>query len=158
MSQEGFALSATLKGGTGFDAPWVVVYGNTPDEVEGKLRGVIQTGLIEATVEAANALKAANNAGPLAPQGQEAVQQAPAQQAPPAPAQPQGWGQQAPQQQPAPQAGPVNGTPHPEGKTCPACGQVVQYKAFTSKAGRDFKLWSCPNQRQKGDGHFSEFI
>lgn len=35
---------------------------------------------------------------------------------------------------------------------------VAATPAFTSKAGKDFKMWTCPNQRSKGDGHYSEFI
>lgn len=158
------SLSVTLKGGTGFDSPWIVVYGDSPSEVEGKLREI--GGVVTATIEAANALKAANNAAPLLSQGQEA-------QAAPAPVQqqttPAGWGQSAEPvptwaaQSAQPQApqqsfGPQNGSPHPEGKQCQQCGQVVQYKAFTSKAGKPMKLWTCPNQRQRGDGHASDFI
>lgn len=160
MSSDGYPLSITLKAGQGYDSPWIVVYGHAPDEVQGKLEAIANGGLIEATINAANALKAANNAASLAPQGQEAQ---PPQQA--APQQQSPWGapaaqQQAPQQQPQQNygGGPQNGTPHPTGQQCQACGSVVQYKAFTSKAGKDFKMWTCPNQRSKGDGHYSEFI
>lgn len=163
MSDANYPLSVTLKAGQGHDSPWIVVYGHAPDEVQGKLEAIANGGLIEATINAANAFKAANNAAPLAPQGQEAQPQqaVPQQQSP--------WGQPTQQaaasvaqshaQRPQPQfGGPQNGTPHPTGQQCPACGNVVQYKAFTSKAGKDFKMWTCPNQRSKGDGHYSEFI
>lgn len=158
MSESNFPLSVTLKGGTGYDAPWIVVYGHTPDEVTEKLAGVANGNLIEATVTAANALRAANNASPLAPQGQEAQQQAPVQQA--APQQQNPWGQQQqaapPQQQSG--GGPQNGTPHPEGKQCQQCGAVLQFKQVNRKSdNRTFKFWSCPNGRSKGDGHTSEF-
>lgn len=59
---------------------------------------------------------------------------------------------------PAAPSGPVNGSPHPEGKLCSSCGAGVVYKAIRSKAGKDLQLWTCPNQRERGDGHASEFI
>ena len=159
MSQEGFSLSATLKGGTGYDAPWIVVYANDPNELKAKLSGIAEAGVLQATVDAANLLKGANNAGPIT----GPAQQAPPQAAPaPQPVQQQPWGQQAPSptQQPAQQAagGPVNGSPHPEGKQCTQCGSVLQWKAFTSKAGKNLKMWTCPNGRSQGDGHVSEFV
>lgn len=157
MSDSNYPLSITLKAGTGYDSPWIVVYAHTPDEAEQKLQAVANGGLIEATVNAANALKAANNAAPLAPQGQEAQQP----QAQPVPQQaPQSaWGQQAPQQQPQGGfGGPQNGSPHPNGQQCTQCGSVLQYKAGTSKAGRVYKMWTCPNGRSRDDGHVTEFI
>lgn len=42
--------------------------------------------------------------------------------------------------------------------TCDKCGEVVVYKQITSKAGKRFELWTCPNQKSRGDGHHSEFI
>ena len=46
---------------------------------------------------------------------------------------------------------------HPEGLQCSSCGQVVVYKKI-AKGNRTFELWTCPNQRQRNDGHHSEFI
>lgn len=146
MAQEGYPISVTLKGGKDFDAPWIVVYGNDPDEVQNKLQSVIDGDLAAKTAEAASFLRAqhSGHAGGVAanqpPQSQQRPQTA--------------WNQGQQNQQ---QGGLANGTPHPEGLTCPGCGEAVLYKAFTSKAGKNIKLWSCPSQRRQGDGHYSQF-
>lgn len=149
------SLSVTLKAGTGYDSPWIVVYGDNPDEVQFKLQNI--SGVIEATVQAANLLKGANNAAPL-------LEGAPAEAAPAAPQQPAGWGNSAPQAQPQ-WSQPQQGAPaapqvrlHPEGKTC-ACGQVLIFKEITSKKNnKTYQMWTCPSQQRKGDGHDSEFV
>ena len=144
----GYALSVTLKGGTDFSSPWIVVYGNTPAEVEAKLR---DTGsLIVATVEAANALKAANNAAPVAVGGPDAhPTPAPQQSAP------SGWGNR-PQQQAAPAQ--QGARLHPEGKQC-GCGNVLNYKTVNRRSdGKQFNFWECPARQGKNDtSHVSEF-
>lgn len=147
-------IKATLKAGNGYDAPWLTVDAATPEDLEFKLQALANGSALAAVVEAANTLKAANNAAPLLQSGAEA--QAPA--APAAPAQPQGWGATPPQQQAAP-TGKVNGAPHPEGKTCPACGAGVVFKRTNPRKtdGKTFEFWTCPNQSAKGDGHFSAF-
>lgn len=146
-----FALSATLKGGTGYDSPWVVVYANTPDELKTRLEGVASSGVLQATVDAANLLKGTNNAAPLTQPAPQAAPQQPAQQ----PQSPWGQPQQAPQQN---AGGPQNGQPHPEGKQCQQCGTVLKYKSGTSKAGNAYRMWACPNGRARNDGHESIFI
>ena len=116
MSEETAPLVVTLKGGQGYDAPWIVVRGNNPDDVTNKLRGLGD--VVAATIEAAELFKGAGNAAPiLAPHPQAPA--APAQQAP---QQSGGWGGQAPQQQAAPQQNQGGGSrfggpPHPEGKS-----------------------------------------
>lgn len=153
-----YALSITLKAGQGYDSPWIVVYGNAPDEVQGKLEAIANGGLIEATINAANALKAANNAAPLAPQGQEAQ---PPQQA--APQQQSPWGapavqQQAPQQQPQRGGGGGgHGQQHPEGKQCSQCSTVLEFKT----TGNGKKKWQCPQWRWNNgnpNGHDVEWV
>lgn len=47
---------------------------------------------------------------------------------------------------------------HPEGVKCEKCTEAVVYKEIKTKAGKTYKLWSCPNQSAKGDGHHSVFI
>lgn len=150
------ALSVTLKAGTGFDSPWVVVYGDTPADVESKLSDI--DGVLKAAVTAGATLRSLHTLEtggvPATPIAQEsAPQAAPAQQA-------GGWSTSAPaaapawsgaQQQPA-------ATGHPEAKGCESCGQVLQFKSGTSKAGKPYKLWACPAQRQRGDGHTTEFV
>lgn len=147
-----YSISATLKAGTGYDSPWVVVYGNTPEEVEFKLNNI--AGVIKATVEAAELLKAANAAAPLA---------APA--ASTQPTAPQGWGQQQAQaqpqwSQPAQQAAPQQqgARLHPEGKAC-RCGNVLNFKVINRKSdGKVFQFWECPARSGANDSaHDSEF-
>ena len=148
-------LKATLKAGGGYDAPWLTVDAADPNDLAFTLRGLIEhESALQLVVEAANALKAVNNAAPIsAPVAQAApAPAAPAQQGPP-PA----WAQtpQAPTAAPAPQAGVVY---HPEGIVCPMDQQPVIFKSITAKAsGKTFQLWTCPNQKSKGDGHYSEF-
>lgn len=154
------ALVVTLKAGTGYDAPWIVVRGENPDEVTNKLNGLGD--VIGATIAAAELFKGAGNAGPLLPQAP--VQQP--QEAPAAPAQ-GGWGQ-APQQQyqqpqaPAPQQqqqSKFGGPPHPEGKQCesPGCGKVLEMKKTSTGKG----TWRCPDWRWNSgvpNGHSSEWM
>ena len=155
MAQDGFPLSITLKAGTDFSAPWIVVYGHSPDEVTTKLNAIIDGELIHATIVAANPFKAANNAAPLVSGGQEAA--AAPQQAPAQPAQQSAWGQQ-PQQQAAPQQGGnrFGGEQHPEGKAC-HCGKVLEMKK--TQSGKP--TWQCPDWRWNGgnpNGHDMEWV
>lgn len=49
---------------------------------------------------------------------------------------------------------------HPEGLTCSAlnCGQAIFLKHGTSRAGNKFQVWTCPNQKTKNDGHYSQYV
>lgn len=161
MSEDTAPIVVTLKAGTGYDSPWLVIRGSNPDEVVTKLRSL--DGVIEATLEAAGAFAAGRTFGATA---QSAPQAAPApfeqQAAPQGP--PPAWGQTpAAQQQgaaPAQQA-PVRskyaGQPHPEGKTCSICPNVLEKKK--TQNGKD--VWRCPEWRWAGgavNGHSSEWI
>lgn len=139
-------LKATLKAGTDFDAPWLSVEGNTPQELADRLNAIIEP-VIPALIEAANALKAANNLAPLLQNGAQAAPQ-PAQQ-------PQGGGgwSNPPQQQSAPQQAPQqnggggggynnNAQTHPEGLAC-HCGEVLQFGKTRTNKGQ----WKCPQYR-----------
>ena len=42
-------ITATLKGGAGFDAPWIVIHGDTPDEVQAILDDENLKGLLDKT-------------------------------------------------------------------------------------------------------------
>lgn len=77
------------------------------------------------------------------------------QQAPAQPQQQKTWGQQAPAA-PAANGGPAEGTPHPT-DVCQSCGQQPRFKNIRAKSGKEFQLWSCPNQRNRDDGHYSQF-
>lgn len=149
-------IKATLKSGTGYDAPWLTVDADNPTDLEQKLRGIIDSKVLETVAEAASLFQATQNAAPLTqPQGNASTgaQAAPQQQS-------QGWGaaqQQAPQQS-APQGGGSKfaGPPHPEGKTCAICPNVLEFKKTSTGKG----TWRCSEWRwQNGNpnGHSSEF-
>lgn len=136
-------FTITLKGGKDFSDPWLVIRANTAQEAAGLLR---QLGdLPQAVVEASNFFHATNNAAPLLPNAPQ--QQAPVPQQQTAPP---GW---APA--PQPQAQPAG---HPEGKVCESCSSALQFKSGTSKAGKGYKLWACPNNRSRNDGHTVSFV
>lgn len=159
MTEDNAALTATLKAGKDFDAPWLVIRANDPNELATRLQGIAQAGVHQLVVDAANTLKAVNNAQavvgaptpPAQPQQQwgGAQQQAPAQST------------SAPQyQQPAPQqnggGGRFGGEQHPEGLQC-HCGKVVEKKK--SQGGKS--KWQCPDWRWNNgspNGHYMEWI
>jgi len=141
-------LKATLKAGRDYDAPWLTIEASTPDELKTRLEGIIEP-VIPALIEAANALKAANNLAPLLQNGADAASQ-PAQ----APQGGGGWSnppqqQSAPQQQ-APQQSnggggggwQANVQLHPEGLAC-HCGEVLQFGKTRTNKGQ----WKCPGYR-----------
>ena len=147
---DSFPIKATIKSGGGYDAPWLTVDAANPDDLNAKVQGLLAADSVAAVIELANAFKAANNAAPLAPQGQEA-QQAPAPQQAASP-----WGapaaqpqqpvqQQAPQQQSYGGGGRGQAQLHPEGKQC-HCGQVLEFKT----TGNGKKKWQCGQWRWNG--------
>lgn len=144
------ALTITLKAGGGYDAPWLVVRADSPDDAVMKLDNLGD--VIASTIAAANLLHGANNAAPVV-QNSPQLAAVPAQ----APAQKPSWGQQT---SGSGGGGNFNAARlHPEGAKCGQCGGAVQYKSITARAtGKTFELWTCPNQRSKGDGHYSEFV
>lgn len=139
---------ATIKGDG--SAPWIVAHGDEVHEaerlVEDSLKGSFFQTVAEASTLFSAAVRVANGFDPNAP----AEPQKPPHQARTTvgPNQQQGnWnngGQQSSN---------FNGTPHPEGKTCPMCGAGIVGKQPKVK-----KMWTCPNQRQQGDGHYVEWI
>lgn len=158
-----FNLQATVKAGTEYDAPWVTIGADDPQQLEHYLRGLLGTPVLQLVHEVSQHFKAQGAAAPIAA---PVAQQPPAQQGPQQPQwqqpvqqqQQTAWNNQPPQQQaPANNGAPQNGSPHPAGQQCGSCGSVLQYKEINSPKGH-FKLWACPNGRRKGDGHESEFI
>lgn len=151
MSEDTADLTITLKAGTTFDSPWIVVRGSNPDEVVNKLKGL--DGVIEATLEAAGLFTAQR----LGTQTSDPTP-APAQQAAPA------WGSspaaaQQTQQQAAPR--PTGNHPsaqlHPEGKACDICPNVLEFKKTQSGKAK----WQCPEWRWNNgnpNGHGMEWI
>ena len=159
-------IKATLKAGTGYDVPWLTIDATDPNDLEQKLRGIIESKVLETVAEAASLFQATQNAAPLtqpqapAQQGQPEWSQAPAQQAPPQ-QQSGGWGaaQQQPQQQQYSGGGGASkfgGPPHPEGKQCESCGKVLEMKKTSTGKG----TWRCPDWRWNSgvpNGHTSEW-
>lgn len=133
-----YPISATLKGKSDsrFDAPWIVIYGNNPDEVADRLDAVTNGRLIDSLVAADERIKLQTSLG---------ATQVPQQSAPPQASGPWGGGQpaqhtgSAPQQQQRPQYGPT----HPEGKTCETCNKGLEQKQ-TSNGNN---VWRCPDWR-----------
>lgn len=139
---------ATLKGDG--SAPWIVAHGDEVKDAEKILEDALAGSFFQTVAEAstllAGAVKIANG---LPPQG--------AQQPPQQDYQQRQQVQQNPQQNqwnnpPAGNSG-FAGTPHPQGKTCPMCGAGI-----VGKQPREKRMWTCPNQRTKGDGHYVEWI
>lgn len=153
MTESSAPLRATLKAGGGYEVPWITVEADNPNDLEQKLRGIIDSKVLETVAEAASQFQATQNATPLtqpvppSPAQQASApewSQAPAQQAPPQ-QQSQGWG--AAQQQSAPQQhgggqGQFGAQLHPEGKQC-QCGQVLEFK----KTGSGKGVWRCGSWR-----------
>jgi hypothetical protein len=52
MTNDSEAVTVTLKAGTGFDAPWIVVRGSSAEDVKSKLDSVGQTELMNAVATA----------------------------------------------------------------------------------------------------------
>ena len=121
---------ATLKAGTTFDSPWLVVSGNTATELKSRLDEITMAQLEGHIATAGSQLQAAYNAAKGL--GATPVAQAPVQRAAPA----------AVQQAPAPSGGPQDGQQHPTGRACEH--GVYVYKAGVSKAGNSYRMWKCP--------------
>lgn len=139
---------ATLKGDG--SAPWIVAHGDEVEHaeklIEDSLKGSFFQTVAEASTLLSAAVRVANGFDPNAPAQQDAGKP---------PYQPRttvGQNQQGAWNGGG-QSGNFNGTPHPEGKTCPMCGAGIVGKQPKVK-----KMWTCPNQRQQGDGHFVEWI
>ena len=153
-------LKATLKAGSDYSAPWLTVDAHDPADLELKLNAIANGGAPQALIEAANALKAANNAAPLLANSALPVgssfgggDQANAPTPPPPQQQHQpaasGWGSPTPQAPPTNTAQPQQqgftraATTHPEGLACEACNQPLEYK----KTGSGKGTWRCPQWR-----------
>ena len=157
MSDSSSPLKATLKAGSDYSAPWLTVDANTPEDLVERLTAVANLGVSEALVNAANVLKAVNAAAPIAADVASPPAQPPAQQG--------GWntgptGNASTWSPPTPPSTPQQqgARLHPEGIKCTADGNVVQFKEVTSKKnGNTYQMWVCPNQRSRGDGHYSAF-
>lgn len=61
MSDENAAITATLKAGTGYDSPWLVVRADTPDQMVQLLDKVAESGVLAKLVNTSAELIALNN-------------------------------------------------------------------------------------------------
>lgn len=131
MSEDTAPIVVTLKAGTGYDAPWLVIRGYDPDDVTNKLKSL--DGVIEATLEAAGLFAAQRGLG---------ANSAPAEAAVTSTAPKSGWGSSpaaAQQTQQGGQGSHPNAVLHPEGKQCVECGNVLEQKK--SQGGK--LKWQC---------------
>lgn len=152
MTESEAPITITLKAGTGYDAPWIVVRGYDPDDVSAKLRGI--DSVVEATHEAAAKFAAGRALGATTVTGssQDVTLQ---QQAPPT--KQQGWGGQSRSNDGGPNRSKFGGQLHPEGKTCEICPNVLEKKQTSS--GKN--VWRCESWRWANgnpNGHTNIFI
>lgn len=149
-------ISLTMRTGPGYEAALLTVRAHDAEQLVARLGELQVAEALDKVVE--YNLELQKKAGAAAPS-------APATQAGP----PSQSGGQAPARSSssasrgaaAPDNG-FDGTPHPEGTVCsaPNCGQPVVGKTIKSKKPpfKTYEMWVCPNQRQRNDGHFSEFV
>ena len=149
-------LKATLKAGTGYDAPWLTVDGDNPDDLKNKLVYLAEAGTLQAVADAAAQLHAVYSVGTVtAPPPPAPIQPEPQYQQQPSAS----WGQQQAPVQQAPQqqrGGRPGDRPHPEGKSCDQCGQVLVHKT----TGSNKSVWRCPEWRWNNgnpNGHTQEW-
>lgn len=144
-------------------APWIVIHAETAAESERLITEALG-GLVQTASEAGQLLTATVQASKtVGRQETQVPQEKPAfdwnKVGNPAPPPQQDWQQS--QQSQAPTGGGWNagqgngfvGSAHPEGKRCTLCGSVLVGKQPKIK-----RMWSCPNQRAKDDGHAVEWI
>lgn len=152
---DGHGVNLTIKADGA--APWLTISADSPAELElavSKVGSRLLTNAAELGSHFTAAYRVAQ--GFTQPS-------APPQDTPPPAAQPSAteraatvWNQ--PPGNPVPQpSGPQNGQPHPNGDRCPLCGQTKVYKEITTSRGL-WKMWTCPNQRAKNDGHAQDTI
>lgn len=140
-------ITITLKGGSGYDKPWLVLRAVSAPDALALLAEAELNELPGKIAEFAASFQEKNGAAPQT--------SAPARSSG-SPSRSQGAPRgAAPQQQQ--QSSDVEY--HPEGLACSKCQGDVQLKTITSKKnGKKYDMWVCPNQSDRNDGHHSEFI
>ena len=136
MSENSTGVTVTLKVGTGFEAPWIVIHANDASDALAQINTGDFATLAERTVSAAEFFRAAHNVKTGLPTGGGA--QAPAPQAPP---QQQSWSNQGSQQSQAPQ----QEQPQGEGRMC-AHGPM-QLRHSKPGATREWSAYMCPTPK-----------
>lgn len=148
------ALSVTLKAGTDYDAPWVVVYGDNPEDVAFKLNNI--NDVLKGAVSAAAALRSLHTLETSGVPATPVETQQGGWGNGPQQTQPQ-WSQPAQQQAAQGGGGRPRGQQHPEGKTCEICPNVLERKTTTGGKAK----WQCDAWRWNNgnpNGHTSEWI
>lgn len=141
MTEETAAYTVTLKSGPGYEAPWLVVRGDTAEQVKDLLKGVWEANLGGAVIATASALhseyqteKQGGNAVPavVAATGGTVVAETPTYS--------------APTPTPAPSAPPVQAAAPDAAPTCQH--GAMSFKSGTSaKTGRAWQAWFCPTPK-----------
>jgi hypothetical protein len=131
MSDSSSGVSLTFKAGAGFEAPWIVVHGDTPEQASEYLRRLREMGAFGAVKEAAAEFAGAPTTGQAVATVQQAFPGSQVVTTPPAPPGPPAYTQppaSPPQYQPTP---PVQqGTP-----PCTTCGAPTTFKQGVSSYG-----------------------
>lgn len=141
----------------------MTIRGNDTDQFLERLDDFIEKGAIAKVAEFNELTNAASNVAAGFSQsgaGSQGARRSSGSSSPRSGGSPRGGSQRresAPQRQSAP-ADDVEY--HPDGLTCdkPGCGKDIFLKTGTSRAGRQFEVWTCPDQASKNDGHFSQYV
>lgn len=149
-------FTVTLKGGGGFDAPWLVLRAASAEDAVALLGEAAANELLERIAEYAVSFQEKVSGGSSTPKEKETSSRSSGSSA-------RSGGSSRGSRKPA-QPEPAGDDEelefHPEGLECDkrGCDGRVHYKKIKSGSGKVFELWVCEHQRSKGDGHFSEFI
>lgn len=133
VSNDNDKISVTLKGGTGYDAPWIVVKGTSVQEALDTLNEIREKGLMDVTAKAAGMFQgyvggASHAAGAGASQG---------------------TGQQGGGYSQRPPAQPSGPPPGVEARNC-RHGQMV-YRTGMSKFNKPYQAFFCPQPKESHD-------
>jgi hypothetical protein len=130
---DGPGLTATLKAGTGYDAPWIVLHANNPEQLNAQL-DAIDDALMQKVTATAQLLIAANN---LAAKGMLSA---------PAPSQPSV--QTPPYQAPTPPAAQATPTPaEPSVAAGPVCVHGPRVRREGTSGRGPWVGWFCPTKK-----------
>jgi hypothetical protein len=143
-------ISANFVTAAGFDRAQLTVRGNDAEQFLGRLAELQAAGALETIAEFSALLQ--EKAGAAAPSAAGA-------QSGGSPASQRGASSRGSSQSSRGAAAPQSDVEyHPEGLKCSKCDAAVIYKKIKAKTGKTFEMWVCENQRERGDGHHSEFI
>jgi hypothetical protein len=145
-------IKITLKGGAGYEAPWIVFSAESAEDAVALLAESEVADLPKLVAEYSASFREKAGSAPAQSAGGARTSGSPSRSG-----RTSTTGRQSATRGAAPQSQQDDVEYHPEGVTCGACGEVVIYKKI-NKGQRSFELWTCPNQRQRNDGHHSEFI